>query len=76
VKVISAENGRAHIELTRRNLTALLQKLDAGESRSDCTLVKQDDLGMIGLVTVVEDDAHYSDRPAGPMRNPETGEIW
>lgn len=50
------------LELTRRNLEVLLAKLDDPDSAR--TLISGD-----GLVAVlaVENDAHYSDRPAGQM---------
>jgi hypothetical protein len=61
--------------LTRRNLLTLLSKLDRvrrGET-SACTLVKQDTLhpiypcSAVTLVTALEDEAYYTDRPAGPV---------
>lgn len=50
------------VELTRRNLTALLEKLD--DPCSARTLISPD-----GLVAVkaVEDAEHYTDRPPGPV---------
>ncbi|MCA1841206.1 MAG: hypothetical protein LC723_12925 [Actinobacteria bacterium] len=52
------------IELTRRNLQALLAKLD--QKSSVRTIYKSKT-----LITAVEDDAHYADREPGPM-SPET----
>lgn len=54
--------GIHRLELTRRNLEVLLDKLDLpGSSR---TIVCGDNSIM---VTAVENDEHYADRPAGVM---------
>lgn len=58
------------VELTRRNLTILLAKLD--DPLSLATLV--DGLGKVA-VRAVEDDAHYTDRAAGLMLMPTSGEM-
>lgn len=50
------------LELTRRNLTALLEKLD--DPNSHCTLIDPD--GQIA-VRAVEDAVHYQDRNPGPV---------
>lgn len=55
--------GLPTVELTRRNLRALLAKLDGHPPDSTCTLVFS---GMIA-VTSVEDSAHYSTRPPGAL---------
>lgn len=56
--------GLPTLELTRRNLTALLAKLDGHPSGSTCTLVDPDNQV---AVRAVEDVEHYSNRPPGPM---------
>lgn len=72
MKLVYSSDGLVEVELTRRNLTALLQKLDAKPGLSSRTLVK----GNL-YVRAVEDEEHYdSEHPPGPMRNPETGEVW
>lgn len=48
------------LELTRRNLTALLEKLD--DPNSHCTLIAPE--GTIA-VRAVEDSEHYKTRPPG-----------
>lgn len=48
------------VELTRRNLTVLLRKLD--DPRSVRTILKD---GV--AVRAVEDEEHYADREPGPM---------
>lgn len=63
--------------LTRRNLLALLAKLDrnknAGPQSSECTIVKLDTAhphypcSAPTIVQAVEDDEYYKDRPAGEM---------
>lgn len=58
--------GLPTVELTRRNLRALLAKLD--ESDSTHTLI---DPKQQVAVTAVEDDEHYADRPPGKL-HPET----
>lgn len=50
------------VELTRRNLLALLAKLDGNPPNSACTLERQ---GF--FVKAVENEAHYSDRLAGGL---------
>jgi hypothetical protein len=62
----------ARIELTRRNLTTLLAKLD--DPASERTLVKDDD-GSTAWVIAVEDDAHYSDRAPGMVYMPTSGDV-
>jgi hypothetical protein len=63
------------VYLSRRNLLALLSKLDrvkAGEN-SACTLVKRDTVHPQYpcsdeiYVIAVEDEAYYTDRPAGEV---------
>lgn len=57
------------LELTRRNVQTLLDKLD--DPKSNRALVDPD--GQI-VLRVVEDDEHYSLRPAGAVYMPSTGE--
>jgi hypothetical protein len=59
------------VELTRRNLRALLAKLDGNPPDSMCTIV--DPYDQIA-VKAVEDSEHYADRSPGPM-TPETEEV-
>lgn len=63
-------DGGLTLELTRRNLEALLDKLD--DPRSSRTLI--DPQGLIRVVAV-ENDAHYSDRPPGAVYMP-TRDEW
>lgn len=62
------------LELSRRNLQALLDKLD--DPLSIRTVVSP---GMPGdpimLVKAVEDSEHYSDRAPGEVYMPTTGEL-
>ena len=63
----------AQVFLTRRNLLALLAKLD--REGSQCTIIKGDTLHpthpVTGVdevwVTAVEDDVYYTDREPGVM---------
>lgn len=68
MKVIRDHNGNVYeVELTRRNLQALLDKLD--DPLSACALEKD---GVI--VHSVEDAEHYADCAPGPVYMPTTGE--
>jgi len=65
----------ARLELTRRNLTTLLAKLD--DPASNRTLMKQQEAaeGDAWIVVVaVEDQAHYADRAPGEVYMPTSGE--
>lgn len=61
--------------LTRRNLLALLSKLDrhAKGEATECTIVKNDTrhpkypCTTRARITAVEDAEYYKDRPPGPM---------
>jgi hypothetical protein len=68
------------VELTRRNLMALLQKLDAKRDghQTGCMLMKSgtETDGFLLRVEAVEDEAHYSTRRPGAMMDPETGDLW
>lgn len=63
------------IELTRRNLQALLQKLDFNATGPDtpsaCTIEK----GGVS-VRAVEDVEHYSDHEPGQMLDNASGEMY
>lgn len=76
MRYIANKNGLpAKIELSRRNLEALLDKLD--DAKSARTLMKQEEASEGDewiIVTAVENDSHYSERPAGAVLIPETGE--
>lgn len=52
------------VELTRRNLNALLAKLDGNPPNSACTLTAP---GSTFFVKAVEDVEHYADRQPGRM---------
>lgn len=70
------ESGTIVIVLSRRNLRAMLAKLDGHPPRSYCTLIKDDDEGGPRLILIAEDDArHYSGRgyPPGEL-DPATEE--
>lgn len=64
-----SDHGIPVVELTRRNLEALLMKLDI--EGSACTLVSG--CGRVA-VKAVENDAHYKNRPPGVMNM--GGEAW
>lgn len=73
MKFIPTEGGGGVLELTRRNLQALLDKLD--DPLSARTLAKvQEGGGGVVTVVAVEDAEHYSDRPPGEIYMPSTGE--
>lgn len=57
------------VELTRRNLLVLLDKLD--DPASLRTII---DGEHTIAVKAVEDDEHYADRPAGAMYMPTSGQ--
>lgn len=71
--------------LTRRNLLALLEKLDhvVDGGSSACTLVKNDTehptypiIGASSIrVTAVEDSAYYQDRTPGDVLDMKTGKV-
>ena len=75
MKVIAARDGYAEVELTRRNLEALILKLNAGPGASACTIDKHDDAGVI-RVRAVENDKHYHDREPGLILDPVSGELF
>ena len=53
------------VELTRRNLNALLAKLDGNPPNSECTILAPGDSPF--FVKAVENIEHYADRPTGIM---------
>lgn len=67
--VPASDQNFARLELTRRNLQTLLDKLDDPESKKTLIAPTQDI-----IVVAVEDDDHYSDRPPGPVFMPTTHE--
>jgi hypothetical protein len=64
VKYLEDDGDFPVLELTRRNLTALLAKLDGHPPGSARSLIDPDRRIM---VRAVEDAAHYADRPPGPV---------
>lgn len=70
MKYIENEGDYPILELTRRNLQALLDKLD--DPLSNRTLTDPDRQIM---VRAVEDQEHYADRAPGPVYMPSTGEV-
>lgn len=76
---------RVRLYLTRRNLLGLLEKLDhvAEGGVSACSIFKQDTVHskypITGansvMITAVEDNDYYDDRPAGDMIDLNTGEM-
>ena len=54
------------IELTRRNLLALIAKLDGHPPGSSRIIASRDSEGRSWWVKAVEDDEHYSDARPGP----------
>ena len=64
------EAGMPMLELTRRNLQALLDKLDDAQS---ARMIVAPDRSIV--VRAVEDDEHYSDRAPGIVFMPSTGEF-
>ena len=65
------DNNFHTLELSRRNLIALLSKLD--DSNSVRTLISP---GARIVVRAVEDAEHYSDRTPGMVYMPTTGETY
>jgi len=67
MRVTEDDRGVPVIELSRRNLTVLLAKLDSNKEHpgsSACTIGAPD---RPLWVKAVEDEEHYSDRPPGGM---------
>lgn len=71
MKYIEIEGDYPIVELTRRNLTALLAKLD--DPLSSRVLIDSEDLI---AVRAVEDKEHYANRPPGKMFMPSTGNTY
>lgn len=62
----TTEGRTLHVKLSRRNLLALLQKLDAmGDSA--CTVLRWCDNGWHVVVTAEPDEIHYAGRAPGSM---------
>ena len=59
------------ITLSRRNLRALIAKLDGHPKPSACEIMKGDDEGYLVRVRAEEDAEHYTKMQPGPM-HPET----
>lgn len=72
MKFIDAEmvGGIHGLELTRRNLQTLLDKLD--DPKSEKMLIDPD---WRIAVKAVEDEVHYSNRRPGKVFMPSTGEV-
>lgn len=68
--IAKTEAGMPMLELTRRNLQALLDKLD--DPKSARMIIAPDRLI---AVRAVEDEEHYSDRAPGVVFMPSSGEI-
>lgn len=64
---VDIEDRSITVELTRRNLETLLAKLDGNPPDSLCTIAKGEPSYGWVYVRAVENEAHYSDRPAGRM---------
>lgn len=64
------------VTLSRRNLLALLLKLDGYPKDSACTIYTDIDTdGYILVVKAEEDDKHYADRPAPGTMHPDTEKV-
>jgi hypothetical protein len=74
MKYVPTEGGGGTLELTRRNLQALLDKLDDPLSARTLSKVQEGGDGVITVVAV-EDAEHYSDRAPGEVYMPSTGEV-
>ena len=72
MRVVSSSPKSISVELTRRNLLVLLDKLD--DPRSLRTLrMASDDLDLVVAVRAVENDEHYHDRIPGLVYMPTEG---
>ena len=56
------------VVLSRRNLLALLAKLDGYPQESRATLARQTDAGLI-VVQAVDDKSHYGEREPGALHS-------
>jgi len=71
MRVDSIKGTSVYVTLSRRNLMALLAKLDGYPVSSECEIARhQDNFGWFS-VKAEEDDVHYNGRVAGPM-HPDT----
>lgn len=66
MKIASTQGSVIQVELTRRNLETLLAKLDDPTSMKTIYKTADDGQGTV-FVSAVENEKHYSDRPAGPV---------
>jgi hypothetical protein len=66
---IAAHAPRVRVTLSRRNLMALLVKLDGWPTDSECSIT----LGQL-LVHAEPDEVHYADRPPAGAMHPLTEE--
>ena len=66
---IAANAPKVRVTLSRRNLMALLVKLDGWPADSECSI----QLGQL-LVHAEPDEVHYSDRPPRGAMHPVTEE--
>jgi hypothetical protein len=64
MKVITQDDRVVGVELTRRNLEALLAKLDGNPPNSRCTLIDETDTM---FVKAVENAEHYTARLPGAV---------
>lgn len=60
-----ADSEVVEVVLSRRNLRALLAKLDGHPAGSSCTLVREMGDGRLLVLSAEEDGVHYRDRPPG-----------
>lgn len=72
MKAVVGPSNLIRIELTRRNLTSLLAKLDGHPKDSPAVLQRGSEDGRrLIVVRAVEDEVHYRDREPGEL-HPET----
>lgn len=77
MKVVRNESGTVvEIELTRRNLAALLMKLDDPLSARTLSKTAEEGPSVFVMVKAVEDAEHYSDRAPGEVYMPSSGITW
>jgi hypothetical protein len=75
MKVLTDSDGVVTVELTRRNLEALMAKLDGYPEGSACTICAGTSQGGPLLVKAVENAAHYGDRPPGALHRDTEGRV-
>lgn len=64
MKFVPTTTGGGVLELTRRNLETLLEKLDDPDSARTLSRVQEGGGGVLTVVAV-ENEEHYGDRPPG-----------